>query len=112
MTIRFKLAEQLERKQFRDESTKVYGAQKAEYDRVASLYVRLAKERGLKPEDVVSGYTDPASAPAPAAASTSMAPAPPETDIIAGRRARAPGWNSASFAAAFISCSERHRTTP
>ena len=57
------------RKQFRDESTKVYNAQKSEYDRFAAYYVRLAKQRGLNPADVVLGYEEPTTpdAGAPAA---------------------------------------------
>lgn len=51
------------RKQFRDEATRVFQAQKQQFDQIAAPYVDLAKKRGIDPREVVFGYEEPAAAP-------------------------------------------------
>ena len=48
------------RKQFKDESTRVYGAQKAQFDALAAPYIAYAKKNGIPPEDVIFGYSEQA----------------------------------------------------
>jgi hypothetical protein len=89
------------RKQFVDEATKVYGAQKNQYDRVAGPYVDLARKRGLDPKDVIFGYQDaPPVAPkpspvtppgVPAEAAPGLTPARADGKIRVKRNG-VPGW--------------------
>jgi hypothetical protein len=85
------------RKQFVNEATKVYGAQKKQYDRVAGPYVDLARKRGLDPKDVIFGYQDAPPATTPGApvsvpqASGSITPPRADGKVRVMRNGK-PGW--------------------